>query len=126
NRIMLGTYTLSAGYYDAYYLKAQQVRTLVKRDFDRTFERFDVMATPTSPSVAFRIGERMEDPMAMKLADVCTIPINMAGTCAVSIPCGFQNGLPIGLQIIGKPFDEATILRIAHAYEQATEFHRRR
>jgi aspartyl-tRNA(Asn)/glutamyl-tRNA(Gln) amidotransferase subunit A len=128
HRIMLGTYALSAGYYDAYYLKAQQVRTLVKAVFDQIFEQagFDALVTPTSPTVAFRLGEKMDDPMAMKLADICTIPVNLVGTCAVSIPCGFQNGLPIGMQIIGAPFGEATILRIAHAYEQATEHWRRR
>jgi aspartyl-tRNA(Asn)/glutamyl-tRNA(Gln) amidotransferase subunit A len=126
HRIMLGTYALSAGYYDAYYLKAQKVRTLVKQDFDRAFESYDVLVTPTSPTVAFGIGERADDPLAMKLADVCTIPVNMAGTCAISIPCGFAQGLPIGLQIIGRPFDEATVLRAAHAFEQATDYHRRR
>ncbi|MCC2668688.1 MAG: aspartyl/glutamyl-tRNA(Asn/Gln) amidotransferase subunit [Armatimonadetes bacterium] len=124
-RIMLGTYALSAGYYDAYYEKALRVRTLVKQDLDRCWERFDVLLTPTSPEVAFRIGEKADDPLAMKLSDICTIPINMAGTCAASIPCGFSNGLPIGLQIIGRPFEEATMLRAAHAYEQATEWHQR-
>lgn len=122
---MLGTYALSAGYYDAYYDKALRVRTLVKQDLDRCWERFDVLVTPTSPETAFRIGEKSDDPMAMKLSDICTIPVNMAGTCAVSVPCGFSNGLPIGLQVIGRPFDEATMLRAAHAYEQATEWHRR-
>jgi len=125
HRIMLGTYALSAGYYDAYYNKAQQVRTLVKGDLDRCWERFDVLLTPTSPEVAFRIGEKTADPMAMKLADVCTLPVNMAGTCAVSVPCGFQDGLPIGMQLIGRPFEEATLLRAAHAYEQATDWHAR-
>jgi aspartyl-tRNA(Asn)/glutamyl-tRNA(Gln) amidotransferase subunit A len=128
HRIMLGTYALSAGYYDAYYLKAQQVRTLVKAAFDELFgaSGFDVIVTPTSPTVAFRLGEKMDDPMAMKLADICTIPVNMVGTCAVSIPCGTQDGLPIGMQIIGAPFREDTVLRVAHAYEQATEHHLRR
>jgi len=125
HRIMLGTYALSAGYYDAYYLKAMQVRTLVKQDLERCWERFDVLVTPTTPEVAFRKGEKLNDPMAMKLADVCTLPINLAGTCAVSIPCGFQNGLPIGLQIIGRPFEEGTVLRAAQAYEQTTDWHRR-
>ena len=125
-RIMLGTYALSAGYYDAYYLKAQQVRTLVKRDFDRAFEQFDVLISPTCPSVAFKIGEKIEDPIQMYLSDVCTIPVNLAGLPAISIPCGFHDGLPIGLQIIGKPFDESTILRVAYAFEQATDFHRRK
>jgi len=125
-RIMIGTYALSAGYYDAYYLKAQQVRTLIRRDFDRAFERYDVLLTPTSPTVAFRIGEKAEDPLAMKLADVCTIPVNIAGLPALAMPCGFQDGLPIGLQIIGKPWDEQTILRVAYTYEQATDWHRRK
>ncbi|MFN3648894.1 MAG: Asp-tRNA(Asn)/Glu-tRNA(Gln) amidotransferase subunit GatA [Armatimonadota bacterium] len=125
HRIMLGTYALSAGYYDAYYEKAQRVRTLVKQDLDRCWERFDVLVTPTSPEVAFRLGEKLDDPLAMKLSDICTIPVNMAGTCAVSVPCGFSGGLPVGLQVIGQPFQEATMLRAAHAYEQATEWHRR-
>jgi len=125
-RIMLGTYALSAGYYDAYYQKAQQVRTLIKRDFDRAFECFDLLFTPTSPTVAFKIGAKTDDPLAMYLSDVGTIPVNLAGLPALSLPAGFQDGLPIGLQIIGKPFDEATILRAAFAFEQATDFHRRR
>jgi aspartyl-tRNA(Asn)/glutamyl-tRNA(Gln) amidotransferase subunit A len=124
-RIMLGTYALSAGYYDAYYLKALKVRTLVKQEFDRAFERCDVLISPTSPIVAFGVGEMTDDPMAMKLADVCTIPVNLAGICAISVPCGFAGNLPIGLQIIGPAFGEETILRAAHAYEQATEFHKR-
>jgi aspartyl-tRNA(Asn)/glutamyl-tRNA(Gln) amidotransferase subunit A len=126
HRIMLGTYALSAGYYDAYYGKAQRVRTLVKQDFDRAFETYDVLVTPTTPTVAFGIGEKADDPMAMKLSDVLTIPVNMAGTCAISLPCGLAGGLPIGLQIIGRPFDEETLLRVAHAYEQATEFHKQK
>ena len=101
-RIMIGTYALSAGYYDAYYLKAQKVRTLLRRDFEKAFEEFDVLITPTSPTVAFGIGELADDPLAMKLADVCTIPVNLAGIPALSIPCGFKNGLPIGLQIMGQ------------------------
>ena len=125
HRIMLGTYALSSGYYDAYYDKALRVRTLVKQDLDRAWERFDVLVTPTSPEVAFKIGEKADDPLAMKLSDICTIPVNMAGTCAMTLPCGFQNGLPIGLQVIGRPFDEATMLRAAHAYEQATDWHTR-
>jgi aspartyl-tRNA(Asn)/glutamyl-tRNA(Gln) amidotransferase subunit A len=123
HRIMLGTYTLSSGYYDAYYLQAQKVRTLVKQEMEAALERFDVLVTPTSPSVAFGIGEKSDDPLAMKLADVCTIPINMAGNCAISLPCGFDQGLPIGMQIIGGAFEEETVLRVAHAYEQATEWH---
>ncbi|MBI3909548.1 MAG: Asp-tRNA(Asn)/Glu-tRNA(Gln) amidotransferase subunit GatA [Armatimonadetes bacterium] len=124
-RIMLGTYALSAGYYEAWYGKALQVRTLVKREMEQALEKYDVLVTPTGPSVAFPIGEKTDDPMAMKLQDVCTIPVSMAGTCAISVPCGFQDGLPIGLQIIGRPFEEATLLRVAHAYEQATEWHKR-
>lgn len=118
-RIMLGTYALSAGYYDAYYGRALQVRTLVKQDFDRAWQQFDLLVTPTAPEVAFRMGEKLQDPLAMKLSDVCTIPVNMAGNCAVSIPCGSHEGLPIGLQIIAREFDESTMLRAAHAYEQA-------
>ena len=124
-RIMIGTYTLSAGYYDAYYKRAQQVRTLIRRDFDRAFETFDVLLAPTSPGPAFKIGEK-SDPLEMKLADVCTIPVNMAGLPGLSLPCGFVNGLPIGLQLIGKAFDEETLFRVAYTYEQATEWHKAR
>jgi aspartyl-tRNA(Asn)/glutamyl-tRNA(Gln) amidotransferase subunit A len=126
HRIMIGTYTLSSGYYDAYYLKASKVRTLIKRDFDRAFEKYDALITPTSPTVAFKLGERTDDPLAMKLADVCTIPVNMAGLPGISIPCGFDKGLPIGLQIIGKALDEETLLRVAYTYEQATEWHKQK
>ncbi len=125
-RIMLGTYALSAGYYDAYYLKAQKVRTLIRQEFDQAFERFDALITPTSPTVPFKIGEKVDDPLQMYLSDVCTLPINIAGLPAISIPAGFADGLPIGMQIIGKPFAEETILRIAYAYEQATEWHKRK
>jgi aspartyl-tRNA(Asn)/glutamyl-tRNA(Gln) amidotransferase subunit A len=125
-RIMLGTYALSAGYYDAYYLKAQKVRTLIKGDFDRTFADVDVVVAPTSPTVAFKIGERVDDPLQMYLSDIFTLSVNLAGICGISIPCGFADGLPVGLQIIGKPFAEETILRVAYAYEQATEWHKRR
>lgn len=124
-RIMLGTYALSAGYYDAYYLKAQKVRTLIKKDFDAAFESCDVLIAPTSPSVAFRIGEKVADPLQMYLSDIFTLSLNLAGLCGVSIPCGFEQGLPVGLQIIGKPFDEAGILRVAHTYQQATDWHKR-
>ncbi len=117
-RIIKGTYVLSKGYYDAYYLKALKVRRLIRRDFDRAFERFDVLTSPTSPTVAFKIGERVDDPLAMKLADICTIPVNLAGIPALSVPCGFSEGLPVGLQIMGKPFDEETLLRVGYAYEQ--------
>ena len=122
-RIMLGTYVLSAGYYDAYYLKAQQVRTLILRDYDRAFERVDVVAMPTSPTAAFRIGERVADPLQMYLADVFTVSANLAGLPAVSVPCGFTaDRLPVGLQLTGRRFDEATLLRVADAYERDTEW----
>jgi len=125
-RIMLGTYALSAGYYDAYYLKAQKVRTLIRQEFDRAFTQFDALVTPTSPTVPFKIGEKVDDPLQMYLSDVCTLPINIAGLPAISIPAGFADGLPIGMQIIAKPFAEETILKIAYAYEQATEWHKKR
>jgi aspartyl-tRNA(Asn)/glutamyl-tRNA(Gln) amidotransferase subunit A len=126
-RIMLGTFALSSGYYDAYYRKAQQVRTLITRDFERAFEKVDVILTPTSPTVAFRIGEKAEDPLQMYLSDIFTISINLAGVPAISVPCGFTGeDLPVGLQIIGKHFDEGTVLRTAYAFEQSTEWHRRR
>lgn len=122
-RIMIGTYALSAGYYDAYYLKAQQVRTLLRRDFDAAFEESDILITPTAPTAAFGIGEIAGDPFQMKLSDVCTIPVNLAGIPAMSLPCGFSNGLPIGMQIIGRAFDEETIFRAAYTFEQSTDFH---
>ncbi len=125
-RIMLGTYALSSGYYDAYYLKALKVRTLIRGDFDQAFKKFDLLASPTSPTVSFKFGERADNPLAMYLSDLCTIPVNMAGIPAISIPCGFSQGLPVGLQLMGKPFGEETILRAAYAYEQATPWHRRR
>ncbi|MDO8671751.1 MAG: Asp-tRNA(Asn)/Glu-tRNA(Gln) amidotransferase subunit GatA [Dehalococcoidia bacterium] len=125
-RIMLGTYALSAGYYDAYYLKAQKVRTLIKQDFDAAFEKYHVLVAPTSPSVAFKIGEKVANPLHMYLSDVCTIPVNIAGLPAISIPAGLAAGLPVGLQIIGRPFDEETILKVAYAYEQATKWHKTR
>src|SRR4030067_1921958 len=108
-RIMLGTYALSAGYYDAYYLKAQKVRTIIRQEFDQAFEKFDALVTPTSPTVPFKIGEKVADPLQMYLSDVCTLPINIAGVPAISIPAGFANGLPLGIQIIRKPFAEETI-----------------
>ncbi|MEA1872578.1 MAG: Asp-tRNA(Asn)/Glu-tRNA(Gln) amidotransferase subunit GatA [Chloroflexota bacterium] len=125
-RIMLGTYALSAGYYDAYYLKAQKVRTLIKQEFDQAFEKYDALVTPTSPIVPFKLGEKLEDPMQMYLSDVCTLPINIAGIPAISIPAGFTDNLPIGMQIMGKPFSEEILLRIAFAYEQATDWHKRK
>jgi aspartyl-tRNA(Asn)/glutamyl-tRNA(Gln) amidotransferase subunit A len=126
-RIMLGTYALSAGYYDAYYLKAQKVRALIKKNFDNAFEHCDVIVTPTAPSTAFRIGEKTDDPLQMYLSDIYTLSINLAGLPALSLPCGFDSeALPIGMQIIGKHFDETTVLRIAYAYEQATEWHKQK
>jgi len=123
-RIMLGTYALSAGYYDAYYLKAQQVRTLIKQDFERAFDGVDVIACPVAPTTAFRIGEKTDNPLEMYLSDVFTITLNLAGMCGISVPCGFDNaGLPIGLQLIGPHLGEECILRAANAYEQATEWH---
>lgn len=125
-RIMLGTYALSAGYYDAYYVKAQKVRTLIKREFDQAFEKYDALVAPTSPIVPFRLGEKLEDPMQMYLSDICTLPVNIAGIPAISVPAGFVDSLPIGMQIIGKPFSEEMLLRIAFAYEQATDWHKRK
>jgi aspartyl-tRNA(Asn)/glutamyl-tRNA(Gln) amidotransferase subunit A len=125
-RIMLGTYALSVGYYDAYYLKAQKVRTLIKQDFDRAFTQVDVIVCPTSPTVAFRLGEKVDDPLQMYLSDVFTLSLNLSGLCGIAVPCGFADGLPIGLQIIGKAFDEVTILQTAWVYEQATEWHLRK
>ncbi len=125
-RIMLGTYALSAGYYDAYYLKAQKVRTLIRQEFDRAFTKYDALVTPTSPTVPFKIGEKLDDPLQMYLSDVFTIPVNIAGLPAIVIPAGFAEGLPIGMQVIGKPLGEETILKVAYAYEQATEWHKRR
>jgi aspartyl-tRNA(Asn)/glutamyl-tRNA(Gln) amidotransferase subunit A len=127
-RIILGTYALSAGYHDAYYVRAQKVRTLIRQDFEKAFERCDVIVTPTSPEVAFRIGEKTDDPLKMYLCDIFTISVNLAGICGVSLPCGFTNDprLPIGLQVLGKPFGEETVLGVAHAYEQATEWHKAR
>jgi aspartyl-tRNA(Asn)/glutamyl-tRNA(Gln) amidotransferase subunit A len=122
-RIMLGTYALSAGYYDAYYLKAQKIRTLIRQEFDEAFKKYHALVTPTSPTLPFKIGARVDDPVQMYLSDVCTLPINIAGVPAISVPAGFAEGLPIGMQIIGKPFDEETLFRIAYAYEQATTWH---
>jgi aspartyl-tRNA(Asn)/glutamyl-tRNA(Gln) amidotransferase subunit A len=120
-RIMLGTYALSAGYYDAYYLKAQRVRTLLARDFEEAFKKVDAIVTPTCPTAAFKLGEKSEDPLAMYLADVYTVTADLVGIPGISIPCGeTQEKLPIGLQILGRHFDESTILRLAHAYEKNT------
>jgi aspartyl-tRNA(Asn)/glutamyl-tRNA(Gln) amidotransferase subunit A len=125
-RIMLGTYALSAGYYEAYYIKAQKVRTLVAQDFARAFARVDLIAMPVAPTAAFGLGERVDDPLAMYLSDILTIPVNLAGLPGVSVPCGVDGGLPVGLQLIGRPFEESTVLRAAWAYQQATSWHRRR
>jgi aspartyl-tRNA(Asn)/glutamyl-tRNA(Gln) amidotransferase subunit A len=125
-RIMLGTYALSAGYYDAYYLKAQKVRTLIKQDFDNAFEQVDVIVGPTSPSVAFKIGEKADDPLQMYLADVFTLAQSLAGIPVTSIPCGFADELPVGMQIMARAFDEERMLRVAYAYEQTTEWHKQK
>jgi aspartyl-tRNA(Asn)/glutamyl-tRNA(Gln) amidotransferase subunit A len=125
-RIMLGTFALSSGYYDAYYKKAQKVRTLIKQDFENVFEKYDVIVGPTTPTPAFKIGENIDDPMTMYVNDILTIPVNLAGVPGISVPCGFDAGLPLGLQIIGKHFDEATIYRVAHAFEQATDYHKQK
>jgi len=125
-RIMLGTYVLSAGYYDAFYKRAQQVRTLIRQDFTHAFADVDVIAAPTSPNVAFKFGENSADPVAMYLQDVCTLPVSLAGLPGISVPCGFDNGLPIGLQLIGQAFAESEILRVADAYQGATNWHTRR
>jgi len=125
-RIMLGTYALSAGYYEAYYLKAQKVRTLISREFAEAFTKYDALVTPTSPTVPFRIGERADAPLQMYLSDVCTLPVNIAGIPGISVPAGFVDGLPVGVQIMGRPFSEETLLRVAYAYEQATGWQKRR
>jgi aspartyl-tRNA(Asn)/glutamyl-tRNA(Gln) amidotransferase subunit A len=123
-RIMLGTYALSAGYYDAYYGRASKVRTLIKQDFLNAFEKVDLIAAPTSPTTAFPIGDRIDDPLNMYLADVFTLPLNLSASCGLSVPCGFDSrGLPIGLQLIGNTLAEATILNVAYAYEQATRWY---
>lgn len=123
-RIMLGTFALSSGYYDAYYKKAQKVRTLIKKDFEDVFANYDVIIGPTTPTPAFKIGEKTSDPLTMYANDILTIPVNLAGVPGISVPCGFANGLPLGLQIIGKHFDESTVYRVAHAFEQATDHHK--
>jgi aspartyl-tRNA(Asn)/glutamyl-tRNA(Gln) amidotransferase subunit A len=130
-RIMLGTYALSAGYYDAYYLKAQKVRTLIRREFDAAFQDHDVLVCPVSPTPAFKLGEKVDDPYQMYLSDVFTIPVNIAGLPGISVPGGFVDGpeggrLPVGVQVLGRPFDEASVLRVGHAYQEATEWHRAR
>jgi aspartyl-tRNA(Asn)/glutamyl-tRNA(Gln) amidotransferase subunit A len=123
-RIMIGTYALSAGYYDAYYLKAQKVRTLIRREFEAAFTDHDLLLTPTTPTAAFGLGEKLDDPFAMYLNDLYTLPVNIAGNPALSIPCGLDQGLPVGLHLIGRPFDEATLLQASHAFEAETDWHR--
>jgi aspartyl-tRNA(Asn)/glutamyl-tRNA(Gln) amidotransferase subunit A len=127
-RIILGTYVLSSGYYDAYYLRAQKVRTLIRQDFLNAFQAVDVIATPTTPTPAFKIGEKTEDPLQMYLSDIFTIACNLTGMCGISVPCGFSENprLPLGLQFLGGPIQEGTILRVAHAYEQSTSWHKER
>lgn len=125
-RIMLGTFALSSGYYDAYYKKAQKVRTLIKQDFEQVFEKYDVIIGPTTPTPAFKIGDKIDDPLTMYVNDILTIPMNLAGVPGISVPCGFEGGLPLGLQIIGNHFDESTIYRVAHAFEQATDHHKKK
>ncbi|MCA1322029.1 Asp-tRNA(Asn)/Glu-tRNA(Gln) amidotransferase subunit GatA [Bacillus tianshenii] len=125
-RIMLGTYALSAGHYDAYYIKAQKVRTLIKQDFEKVFEKYDVIIGPTTPTPAFKVGEKTKDPLTMYANDILTIPVNLAGVPGISVPAGFVDGLPVGLQIIAKHFDESTIYRVAHAFEQATDHHKQK
>ena len=122
-RILIGTFVLSSGYYDAYYLKAQQVRTLIKRDFDKAYERVDVIMSPTCPTTAFGLGEYIDDPLSMYLADLLTIPVNLAGLPSISIPCGFSKDMPVGLQLIGPAFDEEILLKAGYAYQQVTNFH---
>ena len=124
-RIMIGTYALSAGYYDAYYLKAQKVRTLIRDDFQKAFSKYDILICPTAPDVAFKIGEKVADPLSIYLSDIATIPVNLAGLPAISIPCGFLDNLPVGLQIIGKPFDEETILKASYFYEKTHDWNQR-
>ncbi len=124
-RIMLGTFALSSGFYDAYYKKAQKVRTLVQGDFMDAFENYDVVIGPTAPTPAFKLGTQIDDPLTMYANDILTIPVNLAGVPAISVPCGFTEGLPLGLQIIGRHFDESTVYRVAHAFEQATDYHKR-
>ena len=131
-RIILGTYVLSSGYYDAYYLRAQKVRTLIRDDFAKAFHEVDLIASPVAPTPPFRLGEKLDDPLAMYLADLYTISANLAGICGISVPCGFAETegaarpLPVGLQLLGKPFGESDLFRAAHAYEQSTEWHRAR
>ena len=122
-RIMLGTYALSSGYYDAYYLKAQRVRTIIRSEMNDAFQKYDALITPTSPTVAFNVGAKIADPVQMYLSDICTIPANISGIPSISVPCGFDRGLPIGMQIMGPVLSEVELLNIAFSYEQATDWH---
>jgi aspartyl-tRNA(Asn)/glutamyl-tRNA(Gln) amidotransferase subunit A len=124
-RILIGTYVLSAGYYDAYYLQAQKIRRLIAQDFENAFKQCDVIMGPTAPSTAFKIGEKADDPISMYLQDIYTIAVNLAGLPGMSVPAGFSNNLPVGLQIIGNYFDEARMLNVGHAYQQVTDWHNR-
>jgi aspartyl-tRNA(Asn)/glutamyl-tRNA(Gln) amidotransferase subunit A len=123
---MIGTYALSAGYYDAYYLKALKVRTLLKRDFDEAFKKYDVLITPIAPTLPFKIGENIKDSITMYLGDICTVTINLVGIPGIAIPCGFIDGLPVGMQILGKPFSEELLFNVAHKFEQSNDFHLRK
>ncbi|HUG52829.1 MAG TPA: amidase, partial [Vicinamibacteria bacterium] len=125
-RIILGTYVLSSGYYDAYYLRAQKVRALIRRDYEDAFRECDLVALPTTPSPAFLLGAKTQDPLQMYLEDVFTVPANLAGIPGLSLPCGLVDGLPVGLQLLGRPFDEATLLRAGQTYQEATAHHRAR
>jgi len=125
-RIMLGTYALSAGYYDAYYEKAQRVRTLIKQDFEKAFGKVDILVAPSSPSVPFKIGEKADDPLAMYLSDVFMCPVNLAGIPSLNVPGGFVEGLPVGIQLIGPAFSEDLLFRVGYAFEQATEYYKKR
>ncbi len=125
-RLMIGTYALSAGNYEVFYQKAQQVRTLIVRDFEQAFTQYDVLLTPTSPTTPFKIGEKIDDPLQMYLSDICTIPVNLAGIPGLSLPCGFSQGLPVGMQLLAKPFAESTLLQVAYAFEQNTDYHKQR
>lgn len=125
-RILMGTYALSSGYYDQFYNKAQKVRVLIKKEFEEIFEKVDCLISPTTPSTAFKLGEKFEDPLLMYLSDIYTVPANIGGICAISLPCGFVNDLPVGMQLMGKPFDEETILKIANNYEQSTDWHKQK
>ena len=121
-RIMIGTYALSSGYYDAYYLKALKARTILKRDFDQAFAKYDVLITPIAPTLPFKLGENIKDSITMYLGDICTVTINLVGIPGITIPCGFADGLPVGMQILGKPFSEELLFNVAHSFEQNTNY----